>query len=101
MACNPLALSACSTEPTCGFSTMRLKECWARHPQVLLRLRSPTAGHVCADGGVLRRAKQRVPATPPSTPAAGMASADRWDTPPLRETVTSVTKEVPNVCAKP
>lgn len=52
--------------------------------------------HVCTDEGVLCRAKQRIPATPPSTPAAGMASHDQWDAPPLRETVTSVTKEVPN-----
>ena len=53
-------------------------------------------GRVIADRGVLRRAKQPVPAAPSSTPVAGMASLDHPDHPPLRETVTSATKEVPD-----
>lgn len=57
--------------------------------------------HVSAERELLRRAKQPIPAAPPNTPAAGMASPEHWDSPPLRETVTSVTKEVPCHCARP
>ena len=57
--------------------------------------------HVSAERELLRRAKQPIPAAPPNTPAAGMALPEHRDGTPLRETVTSVTKEVPRHCTRP